>query len=257
MRRAFLAGACIERCFYSHLYLKKQSLCFLCLFFKNVLWGGAREACWPPDAFLISGALGSGARNPSGFGSPSAVVCPVALFHQYVRPVPGSVTSVHAAPPVGCRAPSGLAGDDDNDAGPRRPPGPLTRRGSRLDVFANPRRPIDEISPVETAVAGADEEPDPGADAVPDAAARACVEIKISRAPSGPNYLLFSDADRPSDALRDRSKVRSSPRPHAPVLGAPQRALDREVVGLVLKPDSWLGTCTDMYLLTEAPAHAL
>ena len=26
-------------------------------------------------------------------------------------------------------------------------------------------------------------------------------------APSGPNYLLFSDAGRPSDALRDRSKV--------------------------------------------------
>lgn len=81
----------------------------------------------------------------------------MALFHQYVRPVPGSVTSVHAAPPVGCRAPSGLAGDDDDDAGPRRPPGPLTRRGGRLDVFANPRRPI-EMSPVETAVAGADED---------------------------------------------------------------------------------------------------
>ena len=48
-------------------------------------------------------------------------------------------------------------------------------------------------------------------------------------APSGPNYLLFSDADRPSDALRDRSKVGSSPRPHAPVLGALQRALDREL----------------------------
>ena len=26
-------------------------------------------------------------------------------------------------------------------------------------------------------------------------------------APSGPNYLLFSDADRPSDSLRDRSGV--------------------------------------------------
>ena len=75
-------------------------------------------------------------------------------------------------------------------------------------------------------------------------------------APSGPNYLLFSDADRPSDALRDRSKVGSSPRPHAPVLGAPQRALDREVVGLVLKPDVWLRTCTDMYPPMEAPAHA-
>ena len=26
-------------------------------------------------------------------------------------------------------------------------------------------------------------------------------------APSGPNYLLFSDADRPSDSLRDRFGV--------------------------------------------------
>ena len=75
-------------------------------------------------------------------------------------------------------------------------------------------------------------------------------------APSGPNYLLFSDADRPSDALRDRSKVGSSPRPHAPVLGAPQRALDREVVGLVLKNSYWLRTSTDMYPPMEAPAHA-
>ena len=41
-------------------------------------------------------------------------------------------------------------------------------------------------------------------------------------APSGPNYLLFSDAGRPSDALRDRSKVGWSPRPHAPILGAPR-----------------------------------
>ena len=76
-------------------------------------------------------------------------------------------------------------------------------------------------------------------------------------APSGPNYLLFSGVDRFSDSLRDRSEVGQSPTPHARALGALQRALDREVVGLVLKPDSWLGTCTDMYLLTEAPAHAL
>ncbi len=39
-------------------------------------------------------------------------------------------------------------------------------------------------------------------------------------APSGPNYLLFSDADRLADALRDRSKVGWSATPHAPVLGA-------------------------------------
>ena len=45
-------------------------------------------------------------------------------------------------------------------------------------------------------------------------------------APSGPNYLLFSDADRLADSLWDRSRVGSSPMPHAPVLGALQRALD-------------------------------
>ena len=45
-------------------------------------------------------------------------------------------------------------------------------------------------------------------------------------APSGPNYLLFVDADRLADALRDRSKVGWSPTPHAPVLGGLQGALD-------------------------------
>ena len=48
-------------------------------------------------------------------------------------------------------------------------------------------------------------------------------------APSGPNYLLFLDADRLADALRDRSKVGWSPTPHAPALGALQRALDRNL----------------------------
>ena len=38
-------------------------------------------------------------------------------------------------------------------------------------------------------------------------------------APSGPNYLLFSDIDRLADSLRDRSGVGWSPTPHAPVLG--------------------------------------
>ena len=45
-------------------------------------------------------------------------------------------------------------------------------------------------------------------------------------APSGLNYLLFSDADRLPDALWDRSEVGWSPTPHAPVPGALQRALD-------------------------------
>ena len=48
-------------------------------------------------------------------------------------------------------------------------------------------------------------------------------------APSGPNYLLFSDADRLSDSVWDRSGVGWSPRQHVVVLGALQRALDRNL----------------------------
>ena len=48
-------------------------------------------------------------------------------------------------------------------------------------------------------------------------------------APSGPNCLLFSDAGRPSDALWDMSGVGWSRRPHVVVLGAPQRAVDRNL----------------------------
>ena len=44
--------------------------------------------------------------------------------------------------------------------------------------------------------------------------------------PTGPNYLLFLDADRLPDTLGDRSGVGWSPTPHASVLGALQRALD-------------------------------
>ena len=54
-------------------------------------------------------------------------------------------------------------------------------------------------------------------------------------APSGPNYLLFSDVDRLEDALRDRSGGGWSPRPHAHVLGALQRALDRKPWHFVLE----------------------
>jgi hypothetical protein len=70
-------------------------------------------------------------------------------------------------------------------------------------------------------------------------------------APSGPNYLLFSDAGRPSDALRDRSKVGWSPRSHAPILGAPQRALDRKLIGLGLEGRALPSTLLDMYRLME------
>ena len=54
-------------------------------------------------------------------------------------------------------------------------------------------------------------------------------------APSGPNYLLFSDADRLPDALRDRSGVGWSPTLHAAVLGAHQRALDRKLWGIMVQ----------------------
>ena len=48
-------------------------------------------------------------------------------------------------------------------------------------------------------------------------------------APSGPKCLLFSDVDRLSASLWDRSEVGWSPRPHAAALGALQRALDRNL----------------------------
>ena len=75
-------------------------------------------------------------------------------------------------------------------------------------------------------------------------------------APSGPNYLLFSDADRLSDVLRDRSGVRWSATPHAPVLGALQRALDPKLWGIMVLVRALLGTCTDLHPPMEAPAHA-
>jgi len=75
-------------------------------------------------------------------------------------------------------------------------------------------------------------------------------------APSGPNYLLFSDADRLADSLPDRSGVGWSPTPRAPVLGALQRALDRKLWGIMGQVRALLGTCLDLYPLIEAPAHA-
>ena len=54
-------------------------------------------------------------------------------------------------------------------------------------------------------------------------------------APSGPNYLLFSDVDWLAGSLYDRSGVGWSPMPHALVLGAPQRALDRKLWGIMVQ----------------------
>ena len=75
-------------------------------------------------------------------------------------------------------------------------------------------------------------------------------------APSSPNYLLFSQADRRPDSLWDRSGVGWSPRPHAPVLGVPQRALDRKLGGIMVVVCALLGTCTDLYPPMEALVHA-
>ena len=76
-----------------------------------------------------------------------------------------------------------------------------------------------------------------------------------SGAPSGPNYLLFSDADRLPDSLWDRSGVGKSLTPHAPVLGALRGALDRKPWGLGLETDAWLRELPHMSLPMEAPAH--
>ena len=108
-------------------------------------------------------------------------------------------------------------------------------------------------------------------------------------APSGPNHLLFSDPDRLTDSLWDRSGVGWSPTEHAPVLGAPQRALDRKLWGIMVQwsraqrrvhlPEAFFPprerglfstvrsktlkkkkkkrTCLDLYPPMEAPAHAL
>ena len=76
-------------------------------------------------------------------------------------------------------------------------------------------------------------------------------------APSGPNCLLFSDVDRLSDSLWDRSEVGRSPRPHAAALGALQRALDRKLWGIMVVVRTLLGTCTDLHPPIEASAHAV
>mgnify|MGYP004383020681 FL=1 len=78
----------------------------------------------------------------------------------------------------------------------------------------------------------------------------------MGRGRSGPNYLLFSDVDRLSDSLWDRSEVGWSPRPHAAALGALQRALDRKLWGIMVQLRALLGTCLDLYPLIEALAHS-
>ena len=75
-------------------------------------------------------------------------------------------------------------------------------------------------------------------------------------APSGPNCLLFSDVDRLAVALWDRSRVGWAPTPHAAVLGALQRALDRKLWGIMVETCGELSTCPHRYPLLEAPVHA-
>ena len=73
-------------------------------------------------------------------------------------------------------------------------------------------------------------------------------------APSGPNYLLFSDVDRLADALRDRSKVGWSATPHAAVLGALQRALDPKLCHFVLETSGLRCILADVSLAGSARA---
>ena len=75
-----------------------------------------------------------------------------------------------------------------------------------------------------------------------------------NEAPSGPNYLLVLDADRPSDSLRDRSGVGWSPTPHAPVLGALQRALDPKLWHFVLQTSGLRCILADVSLAGSARA---
>jgi hypothetical protein len=75
-------------------------------------------------------------------------------------------------------------------------------------------------------------------------------------APSGPNYLLFLDVDRLLAATGGRSGGGESPRPHALVLGVLQRALDRNLLGIMVQTSGQLSTCPHMYPPMEAPAHA-
>ena len=71
---------------------------------------------------------------------------------------------------------------------------------------------------------------------------------------SGPNYLLFSGADRLADALWDRSKVGWSPTPHAPILGAPESSGShcQVIHGFVGRTDERIGPN-----MLEAAAHAV
>ena len=73
-------------------------------------------------------------------------------------------------------------------------------------------------------------------------------------APSGPNYLLFVDADRPSDSLRDRSGVGWSPTPHALVLGPSESSGSHAQVihGLVSRSAERIGQ-----KMLEAAAYAV
>ena len=75
-------------------------------------------------------------------------------------------------------------------------------------------------------------------------------------APSGPNYLLFSDVDRLSDSLWDRPEVGWSPPAACAGSWCSPRALDRKLWGIMGQVRALLGTCPDLQPM-EAPAHAL
>ena len=80
------------------------------------------------------------------------------------------------------------------------------------------------------------------------------MRILRERGAIGSKLLLFSGAARLSDALWDRSGVRWSPRPHAPALGAPQRALDPKLWHFVLETSGL--KCILAYVSTDGSGRA-
>ena len=73
-------------------------------------------------------------------------------------------------------------------------------------------------------------------------------------APSGPNCLLFSDADRLPDSLWVRSEVGQSPRARASVLGAPRELWIENFGGSWSRAVERKGPC--LYVCTDGSRRA-
>ena len=75
-------------------------------------------------------------------------------------------------------------------------------------------------------------------------------------APSGPNYLLFSDVDRLSDSLWDRSEVGWSPDRMRRFLVLPESS-GSKTLGIMVETCGQLSTCPHRYPPMEALTHAV